>query len=147
MSQRYGSVLGGETVEFYGTGFSSSATTTVMIDSRPCSVTAQSTTSITCITDDKPNIVAEDSTLVIDIDGLGNVVTKNQVYRYVSRWSDSQTWGYDLSPLEGEAVYIPLGQHLLVDVDSTPILSFINVEGSLIFAPETDPNHERYFDC
>lgn len=70
-----------------------------------------------------------------------------QVYRYVSRWSDSQTWGYDLSPQEGEAVNIPKGLHLLFDIDSSPVLSFINVEGSLIFAPDSDPNHQRTFDC
>ena len=38
-----------------------------------------------------------------------------------------------------------MGLHLLVDVDSTPVLSFINVEGSLIFPPHSDPNHERTF--
>ena len=40
MSARYGSVLGSESVEFFGTGFSSSATTTVTIDNRPCTVTS-----------------------------------------------------------------------------------------------------------
>ena len=38
MSTRFGSVLGSEQVEFYGTGFSASATTTVMIDDRECTV-------------------------------------------------------------------------------------------------------------
>ena len=38
--------------------------------------------------------------------------------------------------------------HLLVDVDSTPILSFVVVEGSLIFEPHpTDENHQRTFDA
>jgi hypothetical protein len=59
----------------------------------------------------------------------------------VKRWSDVETWGFDAPPLEGEAVSIPAGMHLLVDVDSTPVLSFLTVEGSLIFAPEADPNH------
>ena len=36
MSTRFGSVLGGETVTFTGTGFSDTAATTVMIDNRPC---------------------------------------------------------------------------------------------------------------
>jgi len=35
----------------------------------------------------------------------------------------------------------------LVDVDSTPKLSFVVVEGSLIFAPEADENHERTFEA
>ena len=76
MSERYGSVLGGETVEFYGTGFSSSATTTVTIDNRVCSVTSTTDTTITCTTDDKP-YVPDEPTLVINIDGFGNVATKN----------------------------------------------------------------------
>ena len=36
---------------------------------------------------------------------------------------------------------MPPGLHLLVDVDSTPVLSAVLVEGSLIFAPDADPNH------
>ena len=44
-------------------------------------------------------------------------------------------------------VYIPAGLHLLVDVDSTPVLSAVVVEGSLIFAPSNDPNHLRTFDA
>ena len=35
----------------------------------------------------------------------------------------------------------------MVDVDSTPILSFINVEGSLIFPPDDDPDHLRTLDA
>ena len=146
MSERFGSVLGGETILFLGTGFSSSATTTVTIDNRVCTVTSTSAATIQCTTADKP-YVPDEPALVINIEGLGNVATKGQVFRYVSRWSDSQTWGYDLSPQEGEAVHIPKGLHLLVDIDSSPKLSFINVEGSLIFAPDADPDHERTFDC
>jgi hypothetical protein len=44
-------------------------------------------------------------------------------------------------------VWIPKGLHLLVDVESTPILSAILVEGSLIFPPNADPNHERFLDA
>jgi len=37
---------------------------------------------------------------------------------------------------------------LLVDVDSTPVLFAIIVEGSLIFAPDdTNSNHVRTFDA
>jgi hypothetical protein len=37
--------------------------------------------------------------------------------------------------------------HLLVDVPETPELSFITVEGSLIFEPDDDPAGEKTFDC
>jgi hypothetical protein len=46
-----------------------------------------------------------------------------------------------------ESVYVPAGLNLLVDVDSTPELNAIIVEGSIIFAPDSDPNHERFFDA
>ena len=42
---------------------------------------------------------------------------------------------------------IPKGLHLLVDIDSSPKLSFLNVEGSLIFPPDSDPEHLRTFDA
>jgi len=110
---RYGSVLGGEQVTFTGMGFSGAAT--VKIDDRPCSVTSQTGTEIVCTTVNKPYVPGE-PTLEINIAGVGAVATRGLVYRYVSRWSDKETWGNDIPPLEGEAVEIPSGQHLLVDV-------------------------------
>lgn len=44
-------------------------------------------------------------------------------------------------------IYIPQGLSLLVDVDSTPILSAVVVEGALIFPPDPNPNHLRTFDA
>ena len=146
MSNRFGSVLGGEEIVFYGTGFSDTAVTTVTIDDRDCEVTAQTTDAITCTTMDKP-YRPDEPKLEIYIEGLGLVATKGQVFRYISRWSDDQTWGYDLSPQEGEAVHIPKGLHLLFDIDDCPLLSFVNIEGSLIFAPDADPNHQRNFQA
>ena len=78
---------------------------------------------------------------MISIDGIGNVATNGLLYRYVARWSNTQTWGGDFPPEEGDAVEIPEGRTLLVDVDSTPVLSFITVLGTLIFAPEVDKTH------
>jgi len=146
MSTRFGSVLGGEPVEFYGSNFSDSAITTVTIDNRVCEDVSATADTISCTTADKP-YRPDEPKLEIYIEGMGLVATKGKVFRYISRWSDDQTWGYDLSPREGEAVNIPKGLHLLVDIDSTPVLSFINVEGSLIFAPDSDPEHVRTFDA
>lgn len=146
MSTRFGSVLGNESVTFTGTDFSDSATTTVTIDNRACAVTAQTATSVTCTTSNKP-YVPDTPTLVINIDGMGDVATMGKQFLYVSKWSAPETWGNDLPPQEGEAVQVPKGQHLLFDIDASPKLSFLNVEGSLIFAPSTDPTHQRTFDC
>ena len=97
MSTRFISVLGGETITINGTNFSASATTKVMIDNRECSSVTTTTTSITCTTADKP-YVPDTPVLLITIDGMGYVATKGKVFRYVQRWSEAQTWGYDLQP-------------------------------------------------
>ncbi len=45
-------------------------------------------------------------------------------------------------------VYIPAGLNLLVDVDSTPILSAVLVEGSQIFPPHpSNSSYMRTFDA
>jgi hypothetical protein len=46
-----------------------------------------------------------------------------------------------------ESVWIPKGLNLLVDIDSTPLLNAVLVEGSLIFAPDSDQSHHRFFDA
>lgn len=50
-------------------------------------------------------------------------------------------------PADGEAVHVPKGQHLLVDVRETPQLSIVTVEGSLIFEPLEDEGLVSTFDC
>jgi len=146
MSKRFGSVLGNEEVVFEGTNFDDTATTVVLIDDRPCAVTAQTTTSVTCTTANKP-YKKDVPRLSIHQEGFGNVATQGKTFLYVSKWSDSETWGGDLSPRDGEAVSIPKGQHLLFDIDVGPKLSFVAVEGSLIFPSDVDPNHHRSFDA
>jgi hypothetical protein len=44
------------------------------------------------------------------------------VFRYVSYWSDPDTWGGEFEPLREESIYIPPGLHLLVDVNETAVL-------------------------
>lgn len=87
MSTRFGSVLGNESVVFTGTDFSASATTTVKIDDRVCTVTAKTTTTITCTTANKP-YVKDTPRLVINIDGMGDVATMGKTFLYVSKWDD-----------------------------------------------------------
>jgi len=65
----------------------------------------------------------------------------------VNYWSEPLTWGGEFPPIEGDLVSIPKGLNLLVDVDSTPILSAVVVEGSLIFPSNPNPNHLRTFDA
>jgi hypothetical protein len=86
--------------------------------------------------------------LSIHILGKGYVSLKGLRFGYVNMWSSDQTWGGEFAPIEGDSVYVPKGLNLLVDVDSTPLLNAIIVEGTLIFAPnDNDPTHLRTFDA
>jgi hypothetical protein len=51
----------------------------------------------------------------------------------VSAWSSDTTWGGEFAPMEGESIWIPEGLNLLVDIDRSPVINAIIVEGSLIF--------------
>jgi hypothetical protein len=147
MDPRHGSVLGGYSVTFTGTSFSSDTSLyTITIDGIDCPVSDASATHVTCTTGDRPGLV--ESSLEIYIDGVGDVATQGMLFRYVMLWSEDVTWGGEFAPMYMETVYVPAGLNLLVDVDSTPILNAVVVEGGLIFAPdENNADHERYFDA
>jgi len=66
---------------------------------------------------------------------------------YVSYWSDDTTWGGEFAPMDGESIWIPEGLNLLIDIDQSPIINAIICEGSILFVPDEDPNHHRYFDA
>jgi hypothetical protein len=88
------------------------------------------------------------STLSIEIVGKGKVSTQGKVFQYVSAWSSDTTWSGEFAPMEGESIYVPAGLNLLVDIDSTPLLNAVIVEGGLTFAPHpTDATHKRTFDA
>ena len=78
---------------------------------------------------------------------MGRVATQGLIFRYVNRWSEPKTWGGDFAPIDGDLVSIPKEINLLFDIDSTPILSAVVVEGSLIFLSDANPNHLRTFDA
>lgn len=143
---RYGPVTGGTEITFTGTAFDADTTKySIVIDGRNCTVTAASATSVTCTADHRPGLISP--SLEIYVDGMGLVSTQGKLFRYVSMWSDDTTWGGEFAPMYMESVYVPEGLNLYVDADSTPELNLIMVEGALIFAPDSDPMHERYFDA
>lgn len=147
MSPRYGTVVGGDVVTFNGTGFSAdTALYTITIDGINCPVSAANSTSVTCTTGKRPGLIP--SSLQIYIEGQGLVSTQGRVFQYVSVWSSDTTWGGEFAPMHMETIYVPKGLNLLVDVDKTPELNLVLVEGSIIFAPHpTNASHERYFDA
>jgi len=70
---RFGSVLGGETIVLNGSNFFP-VTTIITIDGRDCAFVSGTSTSITCITSDKP-YKPGNPTLTISLAGIGNVAT------------------------------------------------------------------------
>jgi len=72
---------------------------------------------------------------------------QTHTYKYANYWSDLDTWSGEYIPQDGDSVSIPVGQTLVVDVDSTSIIKAIVIEGALIFAPHpTNSNHHRTLD-
>jgi hypothetical protein len=146
VSPRHGTVVGGTVVTFTGTDFSADTSKySIIIDGIDCPVSAATSTSVTCTTGSRPGLV--DTSLLIYIDGQGLVSNRELVFRYVSVWSSDTTWGGEFAPMEMESLWIPKGLNLFVDVDSTPLLNLVLVEGSLIFAPDSDTAHHRFFDA
>lgn len=131
ISPRYGTVTGGTVVTYTGVNFNADTSVyNITIDGVNCPVSAATTTSVTCTTGSRPGLIP--TSLDITING-NSVATQGLVYRYASAWSSDTTWGGEFAPLEMESIYIPTGLNLLVDVDSTPELNLIMVQGSLIF--------------
>jgi hypothetical protein len=70
------------------------------------------------------------------------------LFTYANYWSAEDTWGGEFAPMDGESIHIPQGLNLLVDIDESPEINAIIVEGSLIFAPHpTDKTHHRKFNA
>jgi len=149
-------VTGGDTVKFVFSLFeeagfvSNKALYKITMDGVDCPVSevakiSATKASVTCVSGERRGL--KETTLELFIEGKGNICTRRKAFLYVSLWSSDTTWGGEFAPMEDESIHIPKGLNLLVDVDRTPKLMFLVVEGSLTFAPDPDPNHERYFDA
>jgi len=80
--------------------------------------------------------------------GFGNAATQGKLFTYVSLWSEPSTWGGLFAPVDGESVAVGAGLNLLFDLDSSPEINAVIIDGgSLIFPSHDDPNHQRTFDA
>jgi len=105
----------------------------------PCAIISGTSTELTCTTGPRPGIVK--SSLDISFKAIGNAALNGNNFVYVSAWSETSTWGGDFPPAEMESIHVPIGMNLLVDIDDTPKLDAVIVEGSIIFLPDSDPTH------
>ncbi|OMJ78805.1 hypothetical protein SteCoe_21333 [Stentor coeruleus] len=125
-----GTILGGTTVLFAGTGFgTTSGFVTVTIDDVNCAVSTVTDTLITCVTEPRELYVT--ASLEIMITGKGLVATKGLVYLYADLWSADTTWGGEVPPRDGESVVIPAGKNIILDMP-TGLLELIYIKGTLI---------------
>ena len=151
ISPRYGTFKGGDVVTITGEGFSATTSETkVLIDGIECTVSAVNSTSVKCTTQARPAIVANPTTVlsfssVSGSNGLASM--QSNTFTYANFWSDPDTWGGEYAPQDGESVLIPKGQMLIVDIDVSPLLNAIIVQGSLVFMPDSDNAHQRTFDA
>ena len=140
ISPRFGPVQGGTQVTFTGERFKTDITLyNITIDGINCPVDSAEETKVTCTTGKRPGLV--ESSLTIYIKGYGLVSTQDLLFRYMNYWSNTETWGDDFIPVDGETIVIPKGLNLLVDIKNSPHINAIDVEGSLVFPPDEDPEH------
>lgn len=150
MSMRYGTYLGGDTLTITGTGFSGSTSTShVTIDGIECTVTAATSTSVVCTTGARPTLVEDGETVLYFDDSTVNGYAAMDEYQfsYANYWSDLETWSGEYLPKDGDSIVIPKGQTLIVNIDKSPELYALIIYGKLVFVPEEDTTHHRYFDA
>ena len=80
--------------------------------------------------------------------GKGDSVAASEgsdLFYYVDRWSSIYTWGGKGLPQEGEFIVIKPGDTVVYDLESSPILEFILVQGELIFEPDAATGKIHFF--
>ena len=101
----------------------------------PCVVAAVSATQIACTTTPRASIQAVSVVVTIGGPAGGGVAlydASKVFFRYLDRWSALTTWQYNEPPVEGDTVWVPVGQSILVDVIPPP-LNLVLVEGEMVF--------------
>ena len=72
--------------------------------------------------------------VTVIVHGLGAAIVPDSsaTFQYINLWSETLTWGSQGFPIEGDTVFIPIGQTVLLDLDP-PRLYFVVVQGHLEF--------------
>ena len=146
-----GSSLGGTQVTISGVGFSDVAHTAVYFSSYPCLVSTVSATAIVCTTTARstigPSPTGRQVLVTVNSASAGNAIlaanpslnTSPLVtvpilpsYRYIDRWSATNTWANDEPPKYNDTVIIPEGQTILMDMP-VPMVFVLLVQGVLVW--------------
>merc|ERR1712106_1067281 len=123
-----GGTGGGTEITVTGTGFAATGNK-VMIDGSICDITAESTTSITCLTNRHSGCIEVPVTVEVPGQGYGQTPDDGSAnFYYIDRWNSICTWGGTGTPLAGELIHITDGQTILLDT-STPVLKMLLIDG------------------
>ena len=93
---------------------------------------------INCVTGprDPENVLP--ASIDVLVPGRGHSISADSAkYLYIDRWSALTSWKNQEPPIEGDLVWVPEGQVIMLDVN-TPVLSAVLVEGALYFDTEKD---------
>lgn len=121
----------------------------ITLDDVPCTITSVTSTEVVCTTGPRIGKWEQDPKLEFHINKIGNVALQGNIFSYCSAWSQDSTWGSLFPPVDGESVAVPKGLCLLVDIDKSPKLNLVVVDGGSLIFPSDDanPNHHREFDA
>lgn len=142
-----GTALGGTLVHISGINLLPFSTDSVVVSFSgvECAVVRNDSNSIDCITGRRRPENIETSSISILIPGRGYAIVDSSVeYLYVDKWSALTSWLNQEPPVEGDIVWIPDGQVLMLDIE-TPILTFLLVEGALYFDRDKDVTLDSYY--
>ena len=128
VSPQRGGTGGGTEITVTGTGFAATGNK-VMIDGSICDITAESTTSITCLTNRHSGCIEVPVTVEVPGQGYGQTPDDGSAdFYYIDRWNSIFTWGGTGTPLAGELIHITDGQTIMLDT-STPVLKMLLIDG------------------
>ena len=131
----YGDIFGGYDIVLKGTNLDFSTNATVVIDGIACVYKSSDNISLTCTVGAKPSTSKLDS-FVVEIGG--KIPFIRQRFTYVLKWSDVRTWGTDLPPVDGDLIYVPAGQKLLIDQDTPQVVGISAKNASVIIPNNTN---------
>ncbi|RYG70223.1 hypothetical protein EON64_00770, partial [archaeon] len=148
LSPSNGSALGGTLLTIYGSGFAplrAQGKVEVSISGIACSVVSSNDSQISCVTNPRPPEAVEVPTLRVWVEGKGyGLVEDDARFMYIDKWSALTSWRNQEPPVDGDVVWIPDGQVILLDQD-TPLLTFLLVEGRLYFDRSKDLKVDSYY--
>lgn len=131
-----GTALGGDLLTLSGSGFgNASSAVTVVLNKMPCAVVSVTPSQITCRTTPRTSIEAVSVVVMVGGPTGGGIAlydASSVYFRYLDRWSAQTTWQYGELPAEGDTVWVPVGQSILVDITPPP-LNIVLVEGEMVF--------------